>query len=67
MPPTPGSSFERLVRGETIVHIADIKDDEAYRSGLRGRVAMVDVGGARTGPLGAYDSHRQDLARFIPT
>jgi len=30
------------------VHLADIADDDAYRLGLRGRVAMVDVGGART-------------------
>ncbi len=46
--PTPGAAFARLVGGEAIVHIADIADDDAYRSGYPGRVAMVDVGGART-------------------
>jgi GAF domain-containing protein len=72
--PTPGGSFERLVHGETIVHIADIKDDDAYRSGLRGRVAMVDVGGARTAVwvalrkgnqlLGAFVIYRQEVRLF---
>jgi class 3 adenylate cyclase len=72
--PTPGGAFARLVRGEVIVHITDIKDDEAYRSGLRGRVAMVDVGGARTAIwvalckdtklLGAFVIYRQEVRPF---
>jgi GAF domain-containing protein len=45
---TPGGSFARLVGGETVVHLADIAEDDAYRLGLRGRVGMVDIGGART-------------------
>src|SRR6266436_6235431 len=46
--PTPGGSFARLVHGEPVVQLADIAGDDAYRQGLRGRVAMVDIGGART-------------------
>ncbi len=72
--PTPGGSFERLVRGEPIVHLADISDDDAYRPGLRGRVAMVDIGGARTAVwvalrkddalLGALVLYRQEVLPF---
>jgi GAF domain-containing protein/DNA-binding response OmpR family regulator len=72
--PTPGGSFERLVRGEQIVHLADISDDEGYRRGLRGRVAMVDIGGARTAVwaalrrdnalLGALVLYRQEVRPF---
>jgi GAF domain-containing protein/anti-sigma regulatory factor (Ser/Thr protein kinase) len=72
--PTPGGSFQRLVRGDTIVHLADISDDDAYRSGLRGRVAMVDIGGARTAVwvalrkddalLGALVIYRKEVRPF---
>jgi PAS domain S-box-containing protein len=72
--PTPGGSFERLVHGERIVHLADISDDDAYRRGLRGRVAMVDIGGARTAVwialcrddalLGALVLYRQEVRPF---
>ena len=72
--PTPGGSFERLVRGEQIVHLADISDDDGYRRGLRGRVAMVDIGGARTAIwaalrrddalLGALVLYRQEVRPF---
>ena len=72
--PTPGGAFARLVAGEAIVHIADVKDDDAYRGGLRGRVAMVDIGGARTAIwvalrkegqlLGAYVIYRQEVRPF---
>jgi GAF domain-containing protein/HPt (histidine-containing phosphotransfer) domain-containing protein/ActR/RegA family two-component response regulator len=72
--PRPGGSFERLVRGELIAHIADISDDDGYRHGLRGRVAMVDIGGARTAVwvalrkddalLGALVLYRQEVRPF---
>ncbi|HEY7240635.1 MAG TPA: GAF domain-containing protein, partial [Burkholderiales bacterium] len=71
---TPGGSFARLVRGEPIVHLADIADDDGYRRGLRGRVAMVDIGGARTAVwvalrkdealLGALVLYRQQVRPF---
>ena len=37
-----------MVRGESVVHIADITDDDAYRSGDLGRRAVADLGGARS-------------------
>ena len=46
--PQPGSTIERLAHGENIVHVTDLKEDEAYRRGSPIRRAMVDVGGARS-------------------
>jgi transcriptional regulator with GAF, ATPase, and Fis domain len=45
----PGSSVERLVRGEDeAVQVCDIVDTEAYRSGAAYRVKFVELTGART-------------------
>jgi GAF domain-containing protein len=44
----PGGNFFRLIHGETIVHVADLKETEMYRSGFRRAVDMVDIAGART-------------------
>jgi len=70
----PGSTVERLLRGEPVVHIPDARDDEAYRSGNPRRRALVDVGGARsyvTVPLrkgdkllGAFAIYRQEVRPF---
>ena len=46
--PAPGMTLHRVVLGEDIVHVADLRDDDAYRSRLPTRVALVDLGGART-------------------
>jgi GAF domain-containing protein/nitrogen-specific signal transduction histidine kinase len=46
--PGPGGATPRLIAGARIVHIADLKDEEAYRSGDPYRRALVDIGGART-------------------
>jgi len=45
--PTRGS-FARLLRGEPVVHDADVADTEGYRVGMPVRRALVDIGGART-------------------
>ena len=46
--PAPGMTLHRVVLGEDIVHVADLMDDDAYRSRLPTRVALVELGGART-------------------
>jgi GAF domain-containing protein len=70
----PGSTVERLLRGEPVVHILDAREDEAYRSGNPRRRLLVDVGGARsylTVPLrkgdnlvGAFAIYRQEVRPF---
>ena len=72
--PVLGMALERLVRGENVVHVADITDDEAYRARLPGRIAMVELGGARSAVwvalrreerlLGAFVAYRQEVRPF---
>ena len=72
--PEPGTTMERIVHGETLIHIADMKEDAAYRHGSRVRRAMVDVGGFRSMVsialrtdeilLGALHVYRQDVRPF---
>jgi GAF domain-containing protein len=44
----PKSAGGRLLRGEPFVHIADARDDEAYRSGDPSRMRLVKDEGARS-------------------
>jgi GAF domain-containing protein len=44
----PDNAHGRLLRGEQVVHIADVTDDEAYRSGDPVRRALVALSGGRT-------------------
>ena len=46
--PSPGEAHFRILQGEDVIHNLDQKDEEAYRSGLPLRRAVVDLGGART-------------------
>src|SRR6516225_917790 len=46
--PDPGSALERLVLGDEVVHISDVVDTEAYRSGVSSRLKLVEMIGART-------------------
>jgi class 3 adenylate cyclase len=46
--PDPGSASERLVLGDEVVHIPDVVDTEAYRSGVVSRLRLVEMTGART-------------------
>src|SRR5204862_3769654 len=36
--PDPGSASERIVKGESVVHIPDLADTEEYRSGVVSRL-----------------------------
>ena len=36
----PGTAVERLLRGEFVIHIADVTDTETYRSGVPSRVKL---------------------------
>jgi two-component system NtrC family sensor kinase len=47
--PDPGSASERIVQGESVVHIPDLVDTEEYRSGVVSRLNAVEKLGARTG------------------
>ena len=44
----PDNAHGRLLHGESVVHIADVMDDEAYRSGDPMRRSLVELGNART-------------------
>ena len=61
--PRPGMALYRLVNGEDTVHVADITDLEAYRSGSPGPKGLADLGGARTILLVAL---RKDYRARVP-
>jgi adenylate cyclase len=74
LPIRPETSFGRIARGETMVHIADISKDETYRIGSPMRRAAVDLGGARTAlwvalqkdgvSIGTFAVWRQEVRPF---
>jgi GAF domain-containing protein len=70
----PGTITTALRDGASVLHIADLKAGEAYRSGAPSRRAMVDLGGARTALavalrkdevlLGVFAVYRQEVRPF---
>jgi GAF domain-containing protein len=46
--PGPGTVHARVAAGEDLVHVADIADEELYRSGDPHRKRTVELGGARS-------------------
>ena len=72
--PPLGGNAERIVHGEDVVHIDDVKDSDAYRSGDEARRAHVDLGGGRTAVyvalrkdntlLGVIVIYRQEVRAF---
>jgi len=73
-PVGPDNAHGRLLRGEAVVHIADVADTEAYRSGDPIRRSLVEEGGGRTllavplhkdkAYLGAFVIYRQEVKPF---
>ena len=72
--PGSGTTMARIVRGERIVHVVDIADDEAYRAGDPTRRAFVEIGGFHTllgialrkddALLGALHVYRREVQPF---
>jgi signal transduction histidine kinase len=73
--PGPGTAAYRFLHGErSIIHNLDLADEEPYRTGQAGRVALVDLGGARTAlqvplckdetVLGLMTIYRQEVRPF---
>src|SRR6516165_8883834 len=70
----PGTSPARLLGGERIVHIGDLKARDPYERGDPNSGALVDLGGGRTSlmvasrrddaVLGFISFHRQKVRRF---
>jgi class 3 adenylate cyclase len=46
--PDPGGALARVFAGERVVHIPDLVDTDAYRSGVASRRRLVEETGART-------------------
>jgi GAF domain-containing protein/nitrogen-specific signal transduction histidine kinase len=46
--PDPGGALQQIVDGDQVVHIPDVVDTEAYRSGVSSRLKLVQLTGART-------------------
>ena len=46
--PNPGTGLDRVQRTKKVVQILDLKSEQAYRDRAPGRVALVDLAGART-------------------
>jgi two-component system NtrC family sensor kinase len=70
----PGTMPQRIQDGERVVHVSDLKEEEAYRVGEPNRRALVDLGKARTSlavalakndkVLGYLNIYRQEVHPF---
>src|SRR6201988_2607831 len=70
----PGTMPQRILDGERVVHVSDLKEEEAYRVGEPNRRALVDLGKARTSlavalakndkVLGYLNIYRQEVHPF---
>src|SRR5262249_30649967 len=72
--PDPGGALAQVFRGERVVHIPDLVDTDAYRSGVAARRRLVEETGARTplwvalrkesAVLGAFVIYRKEVQPF---
>ena len=65
----PDDAHGRLLRGEPVVHIADVTEDKAYRSGDPIRRSLIELGGGRTllaVPLRRDDAFLGDFVIYRP-
>src|SRR6478672_8433468 len=70
----PGTVPARILGGERVVHVLDLKEEDAYRAGEPNRRALVDLGGARSllavtlakddSVLGYLNIYRQEVNAF---
>jgi GAF domain-containing protein len=74
LPPSFGVTWPRLLRGDSVVHLADVMDTDLYRTGHEGARWFADIGGGRTlltialrkedALLGALTVFRQEVRPF---
>jgi PAS domain S-box-containing protein len=72
--PGPGTTMEKIAQGASVVQVADVTDDEAYRLGDPVRRAAAEIGGGRTAVsvalrkedtlFGAVTVYRQEVRPF---
>src|SRR6516164_5852190 len=72
--PAPSSPAGRALRGETVIHVVDLLEDDAYRAGFPGMRALVEMGHARTllwislrkddAVVGSFVIYRQEVRPF---
>jgi len=48
LPPSFGVTWPRLLRGDSVVHVNDVRDTDLYRAGHRGARWFVDIDGGRS-------------------
>jgi transcriptional regulator with GAF, ATPase, and Fis domain len=70
----PGTMPQRILAGEQVVHVSDLREEDAYRVGEPNRRALVDLGEARTSlavalakddkVLGYINIYRQEVHPF---
>jgi GAF domain-containing protein len=63
--PAPGMALHRLIQGEVVIHVADIRADEVYRSGNRVRRRLADEFGGRTAIWVALQQAATLLGAFV--